>query len=716
MDASPPKPAARATASPLRLWLEALAWRRRRLLSLCRRGWASLRVRGLRGTLARLRPSPPPQPFVATAPRAPAAPGELRLPCPDAPRASIIVPVHGQPALTLACLQSLADSGDQAGFEVIVVDDASPAGTTEFLATIDGLRLRRNESNLGFIGSINAGAAMARGEYLVLLNNDTTVVPGWLDALLATFDAYPDTGAAGSKLVYPDGRLQEAGGIIFRDGLCWNHGRFEHPDDPRFNFVREVDYCSGAALAIPRALFARLGGLDAHFAPAYYEDADLGMRVRREGLRVRYQPASVVVHHEGASAGTDPTAGMKAHQAINRGRFVGRWREVLEQAHLPPTAGADAASERGRRHRVLVLDACTPMPDRDSGSVRMLALLRLLREEGCHVAFFNESGSHDGDYTRALQQLGVETWHQPWLGGLPRWLARHGAGFDLVVAARHTVLGPVLELLRLHAPRAALVFDTVDLHFLREQRAAELAGDRAGLRAAERTRRIELDLIARSDRTWVVSEAERQLLATLAPGARVGVVSNIHEPVAGGPGFEARSGLLFVGGFRHPPNVDAVRWLAAEILPRVRAREPGITLHVVGAEAPADIAALDGHDGIRVHGHVPDLAPLLRQCRLSVAPLRYGAGVKGKVNQALAHGLPVVATHCAVEGMHLREGEEALVADDAAAFADAVLRAHADAALWQRLSEGGLANTRRHFSPEAVRPVLRALLDGLPAR
>lgn len=716
MDASPPKAPARKPASPARLWLEALDWRRRRWISLLRRGWASLRVRGLAGTLARLRPPPPPAPLRPVPAQAAAQPGSLRLPCPDAPRASIVVPVHGQIALTLACLQSLAASGDAASFEVIVVDDASPDDSAAQLARVEGLRLHRNGRNLGFIGSINAGAALARGECLVLLNNDTTVAPGWLDALLRTFADYPDTGIAGSQLVYPDGRLQEAGAIIFRDGLCWNHGRFEHPDDPRFGFVREVDYVSGAALAIPRALFERLGGLDTHFAPAYYEDADLGMRVRGEGLRVRYQPASVVVHHEGASAGTDPTAGMKAHQAINRERFVARWREVLEREHLPPGAGADAAAERGRRHRVLVLDACTPTPERDSGSVRMRALLQLLREEGCHVAFFNETGSHDGEATHALQQLGVECWHGPWLGDVPRWLARHGAALDLVIASRHTVLEPLLPLLRSRAPKATLVFDTVDLHFLREQRAAELAGDRAGLRAAERTRRTELALVRASDRTWVVSEAERALLATLAPGAHVEVVSNIHEPAAPGPGFETRSGLLFVGGFRHPPNVDAVRWLADQILPRIRAVEPSITLHVAGGDAPAEISALDGRDGITVHGHVPDLGPLLQACRVSVAPLRYGAGVKGKVNQALAHGLPVVATACAVEGMHLREGEDVLVADDAAAFAKAVLRAHGDAALWARLSEGGLANTRRHFSPDVVRPVLRALLGSLPPR
>ena len=699
--------------------LQGLAFRLRQLRSLAGRGITSLRVRGWAGTLERWRQrrAAPSGETRLVRPPSPAASGAaLRLPRPEAPRASIIVPVYNQLHMTLGCLRALADSGDTTAFEVIVVDDGSSDATPELLPTVPGLVFHRNAKNLGFIGACNAGAAKARGEFLVFLNNDTTVQPGWLDALLATFESYPDTGLAGSKLVYPDGRLQEAGGIIFADGSCWNYGRFEDPAHPRFNFVREVDYCSGASIAIRRELFEGLDGFDAFYSPAYYEDTDLAMRVRDRGLKVRYQPASVVVHHEGATSGTDTGSGVKAYQVANQAKFLERWREVLARDHLPPSAGAEIASERGRKRRVLVLDACTPTPDRDSGSLRMTALLRLLREEGCSVVFFPENRAHDGAYTEALQQLGVEAWWHPWLADVPRWLAQHGERFDLVIGSRHYVLGPMLPLLRSQAPRARVVFDTVDLHFLREQREAELAGDAAGLRTAARTRKAELALVAQADLTWVVSEAERVLLATEAPGARVDVVSNIHDIAEPGPGFAGREGLLFVGGFRHPPNVDAARWLAEDILPRIHAKHPGLSLHLVGGDASPAVKALGQRSGIHFHGYVPDLGPLLREVRISVAPLRYGAGVKGKVNQALAHGLPVVATTCAVEGMHLVDGEDVLVADDADAFAEAVLKLHDDATLWSRLSEGGLENTRRHFSPDVVRAPLRRLLDELPGR
>jgi glycosyltransferase involved in cell wall biosynthesis len=299
---------------------------------------------------------------------------------------------------------------------------------------------------------------------------------------------------------------------------------------------------------------------------------------------------------------------------------------------------------------------------------------------------------------------------------VPKWLAANGKRFDLIIASRHYVLSPLLPLLRSLAPQAKVVFDTVDLHHLRELREAEISGDAAQLRAAARTRRIELGLIAQCDRTWVVSSVEQALLARELPEARVDVVSNIHEVHGPGLDWQQRQDLLFVGSYRHPPNVDAAIWLARTIFPLVHQRLPEVVLNLVGGDAPDEVRALGDLPGVRYHDYVPDLLPLLEGCRVGVAPLRYGAGVKGKINQSLAHGQPMVATTCAVEAMHLVDGQDVMVADDPQAFADAVVRLYQDEVLWQRLSEGGMENTRRHFSPDAVRETVRGLLDSLPPR
>jgi glycosyltransferase involved in cell wall biosynthesis len=255
-----------------------------------------------------------------------------------------------------------------------------------------------------------------------------------------------------------------------------------------------------------------------------------------------------------------------------------------------------------------------------------------------------------------------------------------------------------------------LVFDTVDLHYLREQRKAELEDSATMARTAAQTKAIELKLIANSDITLVVSEVERALLAEDAPGADVRILSNIHEPQPEGPSWAARHGVLFVGGFQHPPNIDAANWLIEEILPGLRAQLPEMVVHIIGSRMPDSIKQAR-HPGLQVHGYVEDLMPFLNGCRVSVAPLRYGAGVKGKVNQAMAHGLPVVATSCAAEGLHAASGKELLIADTTEAFIDHVVRLHTDAELWQTLATNGRANIAEHFSRQAARHQLQAMLD-----
>ncbi|MGN6113585.1 MAG: glycosyltransferase family 4 protein, partial [Luteimonas sp.] len=402
-------------------------------------------------------------------------------------------------------------------------------------------------------------------------------------------------------------------------------------------------------------------------------------------------------------------SGPKAAQVRNRARFAERRAAELADAPEAGTTPTPALLHR-RQPQVLVIDALVPQPDRDSGSLRLVNLMRMLREDGAHVVFMPANREYDGVHTERLQAMGVEAWHAPFARRAPGWLREHGGRFASVLASRHYVAREFLPLLRAYAPGARVVFDSVDLHFLRERREAEVSGDRALLRMAERTRRRELDVVARSDATLVVSAAERELLAREAPGARVEVVSNLHRVAGLGLPFAQRHDLVFVGGFRHPPNTDAVLWFAAEVFPRIRAALPGVRFHCIGADAPRGILALGAQPGIVVHGHVPDIDPYMDGCRVAVAPLRYGAGVKGKVNLSMAHGQPVVATPCAVEGMHLADGEDVLVAADAAGFADAVLRLYGDEPLWQRLAAGGLANVARHFSADAARETVRRVL------
>lgn len=658
-----------------------------------------------------------PIPLQARSDARPAGPSTISPPVPTTPIAfprhdqvdvSIVIPVFNQLPFTQSCLSSVQQHHDHVRFEVIVVDDCSSDATAAEIGKLPGVVYLRNETNAGFIASCNRGAREARGEYLVFLNNDTRVTEGWLSSLLETFALQPRAGLVGSKLIYPDGRLQEAGGIIWRDGSGWNRGKFQDPDKPEYNYLREVDYCSAACVTIPKRLFEKVGGFDSKYAPAYYEDTDLAFKIAQAGFKVLYQPLSKIIHYEGATGGTDLSTGTKKYQAVNRETFVSSWAEVLATKPQNGDLETYAALPAGRK-RILVIDHHLPMPDRDSGSLRMFQILKLLRELDNAVTFLPDNLAAIPPYADALRKHGIEVMHHPYVKTVREYLEQHGPGFDLVLLSRCDFARKHIADVRRFAPQSRVIFDTVDLHYLRQEREAELMQSSALKKRAQEKRALEYELVDAADETWVVSPTEQELLLRDRPQKSIQVVSNIVDVPGSALPFALRKDLLFIGGFQHPPNIDAVLFFAGQILPLVREQLPEVKFYIIGDKPPPEVVALAGED-IVVTGYQPDVSSYFDTVRLSVAPLRYGAGVKGKINQSMGFGVPVVATSLATEGMDLTARRDILIGDTPANFARGLIELYESEELWTKLSQNSVNKARTLYSVEAARKKLSHLL------
>jgi len=646
----------------------------------------------------RLAPVEPPEP---TCP--------IEFPVHEQVEISIIIPVFNQLRFTQACLASLQENQGTERFEVIVVDDCSTDGTAEAVALMPGVVYMRNETNSGFIASCNRGAEKARGNYLTFLNNDTLVRDGWLSALVGTFAEEPQAGVVGSKLVYPDGRLQEAGGIIWQDASGWNYGKFDDASKPEYNYLREVDYCSAAALMIPKALFRDVGGFDSRYAPAYYEDTDLAFKVRRAGYKVLYQPLSEVIHYEGATGGTDLASGTKKHQDINRSRFARTWAAELM---TKPASGEMAFLRQAPpgRKNILVIDHYIPSPDRDSGSLRMFQILKLLRQLGHRITFVPDNLTDIRLYGDELRRRGIKIVRHPYVKKVRDYLVSHGSEFDVVILSRCDFAHKHIADVRLHAPQSRIIFDTVDLHSLRAHREAQITFDPEAREKARQMKELEYDLIRRADETWVTSSVEKKLLQERWPEESIQLVSNIVDVPGSRTPFELRRDFLFIGGFQHTPNTDAVLFFLKEIYPTVKERLRDAKFYIIGDKAPPEVVALAG-ENVVITGLQRDVSQFFERVRLSIAPLRFGAGVKGKINQSMAWGVPVVATSVAVEGMELTSGEDVLVADEPEEFARALLTLYESPELWNRLSQNGIEKTRSLYSVQVARERLERLFN-----
>ncbi len=641
--------------------------------------------------------------------------GKLKFEHENQPKVSIVIPVYNQISYTYACLVSILENTKGISYEILIADDVSTDATERLEDFAEGLVICRNKENQGFLKNCNQAAQQAKGEYLMFLNNDTQVTEGWLTSLVNLIESDQSIGMVGSKLVYPDGRLQEAGGIIWSDGSGWNYGRLDDPDKPEYNYVKDVDYISGAAILLPVWLWKQIGGFDTRFAPAYCEDSDLAFEVRKEGYRVVYQPLSKVIHFEGISNGTDVQGtGLKRYQVENSEKLKQKWaKEFAAQCVNDGNPDPFRARERSMGKKIiLVVDHYVPTYDRDAGSKTTFQYLKMFLKKGYVVKFLGDNFLREEPYSTTLQQMGIEVLYgAEYQVKIWDWLRDHGEDIAVAYLNRPHIASKYIDYI-LDNTDMKVIYYGHDLHFLREGREYQLTGDLQKREEAEYWKSVEMMLMSKAAVSYYPSYVERDAIQSMDPTIVVKditayVFDKFKENLQ--MDFAKRQGLLFVGGFAHPPNSDAVLWFAREIYPQVcenmqAAGQTPPEFVVVGSKVTEEIKALEQPgNGIVIKGFVSEeeLEHLYEICRIVVVPLRYGAGVKGKVVEAIYNGAPVVTTAIGAEGMPLAE-EVLLIEDEPKRFADMVTDLYRDTDKCRELCQKTQEYIQAYFSVDAA--------------
>jgi GT2 family glycosyltransferase len=628
------------------------------------------------------------------------------------PRVTIVIPVYGQWYLTERCLIALARTEASYLAKIVVVNDKSPDNTLEKLKLYPKIEVHDLEHNLGFTLASNSGANGATSEYLLFLNNDTEPLPGFLDALLEVADNHLDVAIVGSRLIFPNGLLQEAGSIIWQDGSGHNYGRGEHADGPEYQMVREVDYCSGASLLVRNDFFISTGGFDSRYAPAYYEDVDLAFTARELGFRVVVAPRSVVIHHEGGSHGTNISTGVKASQVVNHKKFFQKWSKTLElqprQQEVPLRVAANRA--KNINPILLFIDHDFITPDKDAGSLRSKGIMNACVELGYRIVFVADSPNLFGEPANDLRDesilvLGSQNDFQD-------FITEQYASVAAIFIARVEVAFKWLPQIESTCPEIPVIFDTVDLHHLRVSQHAKVINSQTLAMTASGIKRRELHVIKNTSATLVVNPKELGYLKNILPAASIFHLGLIYDLRDQNTDWSSRKGLSFIANFGHLPNVDGLAWFIDYIWPLLDEDLRGDGLRVIGLDPPREL--LDRKQaGIEFLGYVPNTSIYLQQTRVSIAPLRFGAGSKGKVCEAWANGLPVVGTSVALAGMIEDSNDAYLVADSPSDFASMISMIYGNEQRWNSAQRGSSQILKRDYSSRSAKDRLEHVLGAV---
>ena len=607
----------------------------------------------------------------------------------EKPIVSIVIPVYNGWYVTVRCLRAIQSCLDRVKFEVIVVDDESNDETSSILKNIRGIKVVTLSSNVGYLRATNIGAEQAIGEYILLLNNDTEPTSGWMDSLLDTLESNPNAVIAGSSLVYPTRTLQEAGSQIFENGKAIPVGRGKSPLRGEYLFRKQVDFCSAASILIRTSFWRDNHGFDIRFAPAYCEDCDLSLLAWSQGKEVLHDPFSLVYHHESGSHGE--AAGGLIHE--NTKKLVEKWKRDLLW-HWDYSGEVRNEHLRDSKGIIVVIDYRLPSELKDSGSIRTIRLAKLLKDSGYHVIV----GSLDRMTTFAdinnLRRDGVEV-HLD-VKELYESLKDRSSRVKCFWIIREYVFNQVIEDIRRINPNAFVINDLLDLNYNIKE-------------ASIKINKHQIVALNRSDLTVLVSPHESRILAKANPKIRVFDIWKPFPLVASDKNFSEREKVVFVGGFRHLPNLEGIFWFTDNVYPRIKERL-NLSVQVVGTGLTKEQTEYLVSSGLEVIGGVENLDEIYEAARVVIVPLQTGAGMKGKLAEALAYGVPVVTTTIGAEGYDFQTSDMVEIVDSPIDFGNSILTLATDEIRFKEASEAAYSYINKNHSYSAVSEKLKTII------